>query len=126
MPAILAFQLLNQSQFIIIVKNWELAYCPETQIERNIWKSDYKQHKIPLSSPTQAQRTDIHQELLTVIERGRRNVNNLPLLTHIKTEITKQLCRDGGHEKKHRPHTGKYAELTQTDACAFFLFFHTF
>ena len=58
-----------------------------------------------------------------VMERGRRNVNNLPLLTHIKSEITKRLCRDGVHEKKYRPHTGKYAELTQTDACAFFLLF---
>lgn len=46
MPAILAFPLLNQSQFIIITKNWKLGYCPhETQIETNIWKSNYKQHK---------------------------------------------------------------------------------
>lgn len=120
MPAIFAFQILNQSQFIIM-KDWELGYCPdETQIERNIWKSDYKRHKIPLSSPTWAQRTNIHRELLIVMERGRRNVNNLPLLTSIKTKITKRLCRDGIHEKKYRPHTGKYAELTQTDGHAFF------
>lgn len=58
-----------------------------------------------------------------VIERSRRNVNNPPLLTHINTEITKQLCRDGVHEKKYRPHTEKHAELTQTDAWAFFFFF---
>lgn len=49
-----------------------------------MWKSSSEQHRIPLSSPTWAQRTDIHWELLMVMERGRRNVNNLPLLTHIR------------------------------------------
>lgn len=58
------------------------------------------------------------------METGRRNVNNLPLLTHIKAEITKQLCRDGLHEKKGRPHTVKYAELTQTNVWTFFLLFY--
>lgn len=46
-----AMQLLNQSQFIIIIQNWELGYCPDKR-QRNIWKSGYKQHRIPLSSPT--------------------------------------------------------------------------
>lgn len=78
-----AMQLLNQSQFIIIIQNWELGYCPDKR-QRNIWKGSYKQHRIPLSSPTWAQRTDTHWELLMVMERGRRNVNNLPLLTHVR------------------------------------------
>lgn len=59
-----------------------------------------------MSSPTWAQRTDIHRELLMVMERGGRNVNNFPLLTHIRLRSQSSFAgmepmkRNAGHPQE--------------------------
>lgn len=116
-----AVQLLNQSQFLIIIQNWELGYCPDKRQIEIFGRASYKQHRIPLSTPTWAQGL-IPTESCWWWWRGAGGM--LIIFPFWPTsEITKQLCRDGAHGKAYRPPTGRYAELTQTDASAFFSFF---